>query len=178
MSGAPLPQGRILIFDDDQIYLGGVLAHHLAEAGRQVMLATPARVVSPWCENTLEQERVQASLIAAKVDLQLNQTLARIEGGKAHLSCVYVGKTIDHKIGGIVMVSERRRETSLFEALKQRRDSGELDIKTLELIGDAASPGLIADAVYSGHIAARSLGYDPKVIEQAFFEREIISLEG
>ena len=74
------------------------------------------------------------------------------------------------------MVSERRRETSLFEALKQRRQSGGLDIETLELIGDAASPGLIADAVYSGHLAARSLGEDPKVIEQALFEREIISL--
>ena len=176
MSGAPLPAGRILIFDDDQIYLGGVLAHHLADAGRQVLLATPASVVSPWCDNTLEQERIQASLIAAKVDLQLTQTLTRIEGSKANLACVYGGETLDHEVGGVVMVSERRRETSLFEALKQRRQSGGLDIETLELIGDAASPGLIADAVYSGHLAARSLGEDPKVIEQALFEREIISL--
>jgi len=37
---------------------------------------------------------------------------------------------------------------------------------------------LIADAVYSGHLAARNLGEDPKRAEQALFEREIISLEG
>lgn len=176
MSGAQSPEGRILIFDDDQIYLGGVLAYHLADAGQRVMLATPASVVSPWCDNTLEQERIQASLIAAKVDLQLSKTLARIEDGKAHLSCVYSGATIAHEIGGVIMVTERRRETNLFESLKQHLESGELDIQTLELIGDAASPGLIADAVYSGHLAARSLGEDAKVIEQALFEREVISL--
>ena len=178
MSGATLPEGRILIFDDDQIYLGGVLAHHLADAGRHVMFATPASVVSPWCDNTLEQERIQASLIAAKVDLQLTQVLTRIEDGKGHLSCAYGGKSVDHEICGVIMVSERRRETTLFDILKQRRKSGELIIETLQLIGDAASPGLIADAVYSGHFAARSLGEDPKVIEKALFEREIISLEG
>ena len=74
------------------------------------------------------------------------------------------------------MVTERRRETNLFESLKQHRESGDLNIGNLELIGDAASPGLIADAVYSGHLAARSLGEDSKVIEQALFEREVISL--
>ena len=178
ISGVEVPTGPVFIFDDDQIYLGGVLAHHLAETGAHVVLATPASVVSPWCDNTLEQERIQASLLSMNVDLQVGKTLARVENGRAHLTCVYSGKGKTLEIGSVLMVSERRRETTLFEALKQRRESGDLDVKTLEIIGDAASPGLIADAVYSGHLAARNLGEDPKRAEQALFEREIISLEG
>ncbi len=50
-------------------------------------------------------------------------------------------------------------------------------IENLELIGDAASPELTDDAVYSGHLAALSLKEDAKVIEQALFE-QIISLKG
>ena len=79
ISGVKSPRATVFIFDDDQIYLGGVLAHHLAETGAPVVLATPASVVSPWCDNTLEQERIQASLLSMNVDLQVGKTLARVE---------------------------------------------------------------------------------------------------
>ena len=48
------------------------------------------------------------------------------------------------EIASSVLVTERHRQTSLYDALRQNEG-----LKTLELIGDAAGPGLIADAVYS-----------------------------
>ena len=49
-------------------------------------------------------------------------------------------------------------------------------MKTLELIGDAAGPALIADAVYTGHMAARNFERSAAEVEKDWFRREIVSL--
>ena len=48
--------------------------------------------------------------------------------------------------------------------------------KDVEVIGDALAPGLIADAVFSGHLAARNFLRNPEDIEKELFMREIPSL--
>ena len=73
----------------------------------------------------------------------------------------------------MVLVTERVRETALYDALLAMPDNG---LTTLELIGDAANPGLIADAVYGGHMAARNFERDPDEVAQQFFRREMTSL--
>ena len=51
-----LPAGeRIVIYDDDHYYMGGVLAELLIGAGRRVTLVTPANCVSSWTNATMEQ---------------------------------------------------------------------------------------------------------------------------
>ena len=42
---------------------------------------------------------------------------------------------------------------------------------------DAAAPGLIADAVFDGHLAARNFGRDDGTVEKEFYIKEIIFLE-
>lgn len=42
---------------------------------------------------------------------------------------------------------------------------------------DAAEPGLIADAVFDGHLAARNFERDDGAAEKEFYIKEIISLE-
>ena len=42
---------------------------------------------------------------------------------------------------------------------------------------DAAAPGLIADAVFDGHLAARNFERDDGAAEKEFYIKEIISLE-
>ena len=55
---------------------------------------------------------------------------------------------------------------------------GRIDLyDTLELIGNAASLGLIADTVYAGHMAVRNFEEDPDKVAQQFFKREIVSLQ-
>jgi dimethylamine/trimethylamine dehydrogenase len=51
-----VPEGRVLIYDDDHYYMGGVLAELLSRKGCQVSLVTPAPLVSYWSQYTLEQE--------------------------------------------------------------------------------------------------------------------------
>ena len=87
------------------------------------------------------------------------------------------GKPDELACDAIVLVTERHRVTRLFDELRQA-GTHSLELATLELIGDAAAPGLIADAVYSGHMAARNFEKDKTEIESALFRREITALSG
>ncbi len=170
-----MPQdGPIVVYDDDQAYLGGVLADHLAQVGREVVFVTPASIVSPFTELTLEQTKVQRSLLEKGVRLNLSQTLAGVAPGQATLHCVYTGRENSIECSSVVLVTQRMRETTLYDELCGLTAS---PLKTLELIGDAANPGLIADAVYSGHMAARNFERNADDIDREFFRREVISLE-
>ncbi|MEX0301488.1 MAG: FAD-dependent oxidoreductase [Leisingera sp.] len=174
MAGSlPSTDGPVLIYDDDQAYMGGVLAHHLATAGHQVILATPGAVVSAFTELTLEQARVQTSLIEAGVEIIPLHLLSSANSEGASLSCAYTGRTRTVPCASLLMVTARQRDTALYDSLKADHANR---LATLELVGDAAAPGLIADAVYSGHMAARNFERDPAAADAEWFRRELISL--
>ncbi|WP_254436281.1 hypothetical protein [Ruegeria arenilitoris] len=64
-------------------------------------------------------------------------------------ACVYSGRVSQVECEVTVLVTERQRNTTLYDQLQSR------GLKTLELICAAATPGLIADAVFDGRRAAR-----------------------
>jgi dimethylamine/trimethylamine dehydrogenase len=171
MDQTALPDGPIVIYDDDQIYIAGVVAQQLAAAGHDVHFVTPAAIVSPWTEMTLEQDRIQRALITAGVSIHTGRSLAEITGDGCRLDCVYGGVEAKVLCGAIVLVTERTRQTELYDELVMRGSFAHL-----ELIGDAASPGLIADAVFDGHRAARGFEGDQAEQDAAYFRREIVSL--
>jgi dimethylamine/trimethylamine dehydrogenase len=172
MDGNLPPKGPVVVYDDDQIYLAAVLAEKLACEGYAVSFVTPASVVSPFTQHTLEQIKVQQRLIALGVELHTNSTLVAQTEKAVRVACTYSGKETELAIAASVLVTERVRETALYEALRQRGS-----LATLELIGDAAGPSLIADAVYSGHLAARNFERAPEAIEADWFRRELVALE-
>ena len=49
--------------------------------------------------------------------------------------------------------------------------------KHIKLIGDAEAPGLIADAIFSGHLAAENFEAPAEEIEKAIYMREMPSLK-
>lgn len=170
MAGVSLPEGPVAIYDDDHAYLAGVLAEKVATDGHDVIFVTPESLVSSFTELTLEQHRIQSRLLEMGVEIICNHTLADVKTENVKIACNFTQRTRDIACKGAILVTERKRETGLFEALQGK------GLKTLELIGDAAGPGLIADAVFSGHMAARNFERDPADIEKEWFHREIISL--
>ncbi len=171
MAGKLPDPGPVTVYDDDQIYMGGALAEKLALAGFDVTFVTPAAVVSPFTENTLEQARIQARLMELNVQIQCHSTLSTLGQGQIVTECVFTGRLATHQYRTAVLVTERRRQTALYDALQ-----GMSGIDHLVLIGDAATPGLIADAVWSGHKAARDFERDPEDVDAEWYRREIISL--
>jgi dimethylamine/trimethylamine dehydrogenase len=76
------------------------------------------------------------------------------------------------------MVTERIANTSLYDQLNEQKVSNKPHsiAQNIRLIGDAEAPGLIADAVFSGHLAAQDFEATETDIEKALFVREMPSL--
>ncbi|MCY4259730.1 MAG: FAD-dependent oxidoreductase, partial [Rhodobacteraceae bacterium] len=170
------PEGRIVVYDDDHYYMGGVLAEMLARNGAQVTLVTPSARVSDWTSNTLEQTAIHARLVDAGVAIVLNRGVTEIHPDHVISNCVYTDRTWTIETDAVVIVAARMANNAVHTALRDREaDWAEAGIRSVELIGDANAPGPIAWAVYAGHRYAREL--DSEDIGDALpFRREITAL--
>ncbi|MDC1026287.1 FAD-dependent oxidoreductase [Candidatus Thioglobus sp.] len=170
--------GPIVVYDDEQGYLAGVIADHLSFDEHEVIFITPASVVSPWTESTLEQKRIQKALLVSGVNVICNKTIDKAEESSLNLKCVFTGEISLLKCSSLVMVTERIPNTKLYDQLVEQENNTELgEAKHIQLIGDAESPGLIADAVFLGHLAAQSFEEPEQEIQKAMFMREMPSLK-
>ena len=158
-----LPTGKVLIYDDDHYYMGGVLAELLATNGCEVTVVTPAPTISAWTEYTLEQERIYKRLLALNVTLLPHHTLASHSPTTATVTQTFTSAETNLACDAIVMVTDRIPNDSLYHELKPAFADGRL--KSLRIIGDAEAPNIIAQAVFAGHLAAREFDevIDPDV---------------
>ena len=156
-----LPDGHVVIYDDDQYYMAGAIAERLVQAGRQVTFVTPGLEVSSWTVMTDEQFRVQSRLLAAGVAIHLTRRLAGWDGGTARFASIYDGAVLDVAGDSLLVVAARDPADALARELAAMREAGELgQVETLQSIGDGFVPGAIYAAVYAGHRAAREFGED------------------
>ncbi len=157
-----LPAGPVLVYDDDNYYMGPVLALKLRAAGREVALATNEGRAGHWSRYTGEQEFTIAALIEAGVDIVTNQSLEGFDGNQVRLACIFSGRAITRPAVSLLTVTSRAPSDGLFLELTGDSDRlAENGIHSIRRIGDCAAPGTIAAAVYAGHQAARDLG-DPR----------------
>ena len=153
-----LPKGKVVIFDDDHYYMGGVLAELCAQAGAEVTLVTPAAFVSDWTRNTLEQGAIHRRLAEAGVKIVLNTGVASLLPDGVETCCSYTDARGHIGCDALVMVASRQSKDGLWLGLRARTaDWADAGIRSVQLIGDAAAPGPIAWATYAGHRYAREL---------------------
>lgn len=157
-----VPDGPVLVYDDDHYYMGGVIAERLRAEGLDVMIATPANEVAIWTTHTDEQHRIQQRLLSLDIAIETGITLSEVGYGRATLECIYTGRTRPVEVAGIVMVTSRIPQDALYYSLV-----GQVDIQR---VGDCLAPGTIATSVYSGHRAAREMDGAP--IADVPFRRE------
>jgi dimethylamine/trimethylamine dehydrogenase len=160
----------VVIYDDDHYYIGGVLAELLASQGYSVSLVTPAPLISYWSQYTLEQERIQHKLMRLGVRLYPQTVLTQIEDDCIRIANTISGSENELSRDGVVLVSDRISNDLLYYELKPALLEGK--IKSLRLIGDAEAPNIIAQAVFSGHLAARE--FDEEKAEGTPFKVERI----
>ena len=170
---------HITIYDDDHYYMGGVLAELLAEQGCQVTLITPAPMISNWTQFTLEQEKIQHKLTKLGVMIYTRSTLSEICNDSVKITNSVLGNVLELPRDGIVLVSDRTPNDSLYEGLKsaltpEGGSRREREIQFLKIIGDAEAPNIIAQAVFAGHLAARE--FDEEKVEETPFKVERIKI--
>ncbi len=163
-----LVNGNWLIYDDDHYYMGGVLAELLTRQGCNVTLVTPAPIISYWSQFTLEQERIQHKLMKLGVKLYPQTLLSEIGNDCVRLINTISGENVELPRDGVVLVSDRISNDSLYYELKPALEVGK--INSLRVIGDAEAPNIIAQAVFSGHLAARE--FEEEKIEGTPFKVE------
>lgn len=171
-----MPEGRTIVFDDDGYYLGAVIAEKLRLEGLDVTYVTPSAHVSQWTLNSDEQFRVHKQLAATGAGIVLNTGLESFDGTAVTLACVFTEKESIQAADSVVLVTCRTPRDSLYHqlthAIEAAADSAP---KTVQRIGDADSPSIIAAAVYAGHKYARELDgpADPEVFtrqDRIFYE--------
>jgi len=152
--------GEVLVYDDDWYYMAAQIAHLLALGGCRVTLATSAPAIADWMResNGLDQQHLLQDLRAGDVALRVNQQLVITADGDIALLCSVTGKQEMVRGKTIVPVTEREPVDTLYAALLA---DGRLRADQVTRIGDCLRPSIIADAVYSGHLFARSFDSEP-----------------
>ena len=175
LTGARPDGDRVVIYDDDHYYMGGVLAELLAREGRHVTLVTPEPLASAWTVNTMEQTRTQRGLLELGVEVLVSRTLESATGGHATSACVFTGSKREHAADAVVLVTGRLPLDGLAAGLEGLLEtSGEGPI--VRVVGDALSPGTIAAAVWDGRRYAEELDAPPGDDTLPPFRREVVQL--
>jgi len=174
MAGVRPSGTRVVVYDDDHYYLGGVIAELLRDEGFEVEIVTPAAQVSAWTVNTLEVGKIQRRLLLAGVTLRTSAALTAVGAGKVTLASTYTGQLAEAAADSVVMVTARLPNEDLYQQLLARKEQGL--IASVRAIGDAWAPGTIAAAVWSGRRYAEEFDAELPGNDVVPFRREVTQL--
>jgi dimethylamine/trimethylamine dehydrogenase len=100
--------------------------------------------------------------------------LSKIKKDSIRISNTISGIEFELPCDGVVLVSDRTPNDSLYSALSPALSQGARGIQSLRIIGDAEAPNIIAQAVFAGHLAARE--FDEEQVEGTPFKVERIKI--
>jgi len=177
MAGRRPGAKRVVLYDDDHYYMGGVLAELLSAEGYEVTLVTPAADVSHWTHATMEQHRIQTRLIECSVDIVTQRSVDAVTPDSVDTRCVFTGESNTIECDAVVLVTARTANDSLYLALMAEESRwADAGIQSVRGIGDAWAPSTIASAVYEGHKYARELDEPEDRGDKVPFQREVAGL--
>ncbi len=158
LDGAEL-NGKIVVYDDNHFYMGGVIAEKLRQQGASVSLVTPAADVSHSTHFTLEQHAIQERLLNLGVSIHTCRSLKAVHEGGVEIQCVYTRDSLALECDSAVLVTAQLANDKLYQQLMADSSRfSDSSVRSADCIGDCFVPGTIAAAVYSGHHWARQLG--------------------
>jgi dimethylamine/trimethylamine dehydrogenase len=157
-----LPDGPVVVYDDDGFYHASLMADALALAGRDVVLATPEDTIAPWSANTLDYRHIQWHLAELGVRQCVAHEALALEADGLRVRHVWNGEEQVLPCAAVVTVTSRLPVDALYHDLVAREaEWADPGLHSVRRIGDAEAPGLIAHAVYAGHRYARELDAPP-----------------
>ena len=170
------PGERVLVYDTDGYYMGVTMAERLAADGKKVTYVTCFDAMAPYMRFTLEEQRQYQRLVELGVEIVTQTLVLAAEPGKAELLQHWAGAETAIDVDSIMVVTQRNSRSALYDELKSDQARlDEADIAAVYCIGDAWSPGLIAQSVFSGHRLAREIDSDDPATPLPFIrERRLV----
>lgn len=157
-----IPDGPVVLFDDDYFYYGSTIADKLCAERRDVIYVTPDDTIASWSNNTLDYRHIQWRMHELNVRQVVAHNIVEFTGDKVVLEHVWSGKTSELACASVVTITARLPNDALYQQLLLREAEWPgAGIKSVQCAGDALAPGLIAHAVYAGHRYAREMDEAP-----------------
>jgi dimethylamine/trimethylamine dehydrogenase len=149
---------HVLVVDGDGYHMAATTAEFLAQQGKRVTYATHWETLGPYLRFTLEEQRMYQRLVELGVEVLSQQLVVAFEGGKATMIHLWSGKETILDFDGMALCTGRLSDCELYNKLDADREAlSAAGIVQLHLIGDAYSPGIIAQATFSGHRLAMEI---------------------
>ncbi|HWI22973.1 MAG TPA: hypothetical protein VNT22_10220 [Baekduia sp.] len=167
---------RVLVYDTDGYYMGATMAELLAARGAKVTYVTHFDSIAPYMRFTLEEQRQYQRLVELGVEIVTQNVLLAVEPRTAQLAHVWSGADTAVDADSFMLVTQRNSRSDLYDDLKSDQSRlEEAGISAVYCIGDAWSPGMIAQSVFSGHRLAREIdSTDPSSPLPFIRERRLI----
>ena len=142
----------LVIYDEDGTYLANLFTEKFHAENIEIIFVTPHAEVAPYLALTMEQHRVAAGLTGLGIRIERLKMIGEITGNTARFDCIHGGHSITVEYGNLCLLSARKPNDSLYQALCAEEDNWQAaGIKSVSRIGDCEAPGIIAQAVHSGH---------------------------
>jgi mycofactocin system FadH/OYE family oxidoreductase 2 len=141
--------GKVVLVDENGDYEAACTADFLAQRGVQVT------VVTRWFRLGVDIPDVvigilYSRLAKAGVRIRCMGVVREIGEDSVRIEDVFAGSTETERCDAVVLVMGKRSENGLYRELKGR-------VPELHLIGDAAAPRVMDQAIYEGHKAGRAI---------------------
>ena len=167
---------RVLVVDHDNYYMGSAMAQLAAERGARVTYVTHWDSLGEYLRFTLEEQRMWERLTELDVEVVSQHVTLSLEGGQGSFVHMWSGKERMVEFDSVILVTQRNSVCDIFDELhddpERLADAG---ISSIHLIGDAHTPGMVAQSVFSGHRLAREFDApDPAVALPFIRERRLL----
>ena len=168
---------RVLVVDNDNYYMGSAMAQLAAERGSAVTYVTQWDSLGEYLRFTLEEQRMWERLTELNVEVLSQHLTLSLEGGVGSLLHLWSGKERAVEFDSVILVTQRNSVCDVYDELHDDDDRlAEAGIASIHLIGDAHTPGMIAQSVFSGHRLAREFDSpDPSVPLPYIRERRLLA---
>lgn len=154
----PILGESVVVYDCDGYFMGSSIAEKLALEGKKVTLVCPADQVGSYLFFTDEGERVMHGLLKLGIEVVPSHLVTSLRPGLVTGHHTYhAGKTADWQADAVVLVTQRRSRSGLYEALTSHDQRPGEDGIDVFRIGDCVEPRVIAEAVFEGHRLAREI---------------------
>ena len=149
LGGAPLAGRRIVVLAEDPHMAGPTTADFLAAGGYEVTVLTPGYSVGEAIDDTLRPV-VLTRLLTQGVTLVPLQQAVEIREDHVVAEHVLTGARSTFAADAVVAATGNRANDALYHALRG-------NVSTLLLVGDAAAPRRIHEAILEGTRAGRAI---------------------
>lgn len=167
---------RVVVIDCDAYFMGSAMAIQLAERGHQVTYVTYNESVGPYLRYTLEEQRTHEKLVNLGVEMHGQKLPLSVENGVAVFVDKWSSRPLELAYDSIMLVTHRTSDCALYDRLQANPEAmEEAGIKSIHLIGDAHTPGMIAQSTFSGARLAREFDTpDPDQHQPFIRERRLV----